>query len=63
MKQRARGGWLFGLVALISVVAALVPLLRGRAVNVTLLAVAAFWLIVAVVVASRSRASSHANRD
>lgn len=62
-KQQTRGGWLFVLIAVVSAIAALMPLLRGRSVNGTLLAVAVFWLIVAAVVMGRARASSQANRD
>ena len=62
MKNQTRGGWLFLLVAVISAVAALVPMLRGRSLNVALLGVAVFWLIIAVIVMSRSRESSGASR-
>ena len=62
-KQQSRGGWLFVLVAAITAIAALVPLLRERPVNVTLLAVAGFWLVVALIVAGRARAGSNANRN
>lgn len=63
IKQQTRGGWLFILVAVASTVAALIPLFRGRSVNGTLLAVAGFWFIVAIIVVSRRRASSGADRD
>ena len=62
MKNQTRGGWLFLLVAVISAVAALVPMLRGRSLNVALLGVAVFWLIIAIIVMSRSRESSGASR-
>ncbi len=61
-KPATRGGWLFIVVAVVSAVAALAPLLRGRPVNVTFLVVAGFWLIVAIVVVNRSSASSGADR-
>ncbi len=53
---------MFIVVAVVSAVAALAPLLRGRPVNVTFLVVAGFWLIVAIVVVNRSSASSGADR-
>ena len=62
MKRQKRGAWLFVLVAAISAVVALAPVLRGRSVNATLLGVAAFWLIIAIIIVSRSRASSGADR-
>lgn len=62
MKNQTRGGWLFLLVAVISAVAALAPMLRGRSLNVALLGVAVFWLIIAIIVMSRSRESSGASR-
>lgn len=62
-KRRMNGSWLFVVVAVVSAVAALIPLFGGRSVNVTLLAVAGFWLIVAIVVANKRRASSGAGRN
>lgn len=62
MKRQTRGGWLFVLVAVISAVVALAPVLRGRSVNATLLGVAAFWFIIAIIVMNRARASSGADR-
>ena len=62
-KRLTKGTWLFVLVAVISAVAALIPLFRGRSVNVTLLVVASFWLIIAIVVANQRRAGSRRERD
>jgi hypothetical protein len=63
IKQKTRGGQLFILVAIVTAIAGVFPIVRGRSVNVTLIVVAVLWLIVAIVVVMRRAATSGADRD
>jgi hypothetical protein len=44
----------FALVALISLVAAVLPAIKGRSLNVTFFGIGLFWLIVSAIVGRRS---------
>lgn len=50
--------WLILLAAAISVIAGLLPLFRGGTVNATLVALGAFWFIVAIAVSAKTRKRS-----
>ena len=58
MKRETVGIWIFLTVALISLIAALLPVFRGRPMNLTFVAIGAFWLIMAMVVVARARKRS-----
>jgi len=55
--------WLLLAVAFVSAGAALIPLLRDRPMNVTFLALAAFWFIIAMAVAAKGRSSAAGEGD
>ncbi len=63
MKRETIGTWLFLLVALLSLIAALIPVLRGRPINVVFLAVGVFWLVIALAIAARTRKRSGSDSD
>ena len=63
MKRETVGRWLFLLVALLSLIAALIPVLRGRPINVTFFAVGVVWLIIALAVAAKTRKRSGSDSD
>ena len=58
MKRKTLGTWMFLLVAAISLIAALIPVLKGRPMNVTFFAVGVVWLIIALAVATKTRKRS-----
>ena len=53
MKRYSAAVWLFLAVAVLSAAAGFIPILRGRPMNVTFVALAAFWIIVAIVLANK----------
>ena len=58
MKRETVAIGMFLTVALISLIAALLPVFRGRPMNLTFGSIGAFWLIMAIVVAARARKRS-----
>ena len=62
MKRNNVASWLFILVWVVSMVAALVPLLGGRPINVIFLGVAAVFLVLGVAT-RRNRESDHPSSD
>lgn len=58
MKRETLVAWMFPLVAVLSFIAAFLPVLRGRPMNVTFLAVGVIWLVVAAAAAKRNRKKS-----
>ena len=55
MKHYGIAVWLILLVAVVSAIAGLIPLLRGRPMNVTFVALGGFWFIVAMAAAAKAR--------
>lgn len=47
--------WLFYLVAALTLAAGLIPLLRGRPVNVVFVVIGAVWLIIAIAVSAKRK--------
>lgn len=64
MKHYGIAVWVILFVAVVSAIAGLIPLLRGRPMNATFVALGGFWLIVAIAAAAkaRKRASSAGER-
>jgi hypothetical protein len=58
MKSEVLGIWLFLTVAVISLIAAFLPVFGGRPVNLTFAVVGAFWLIMAIAMTARARKRS-----
>jgi len=63
MKREKFATWFFLLVALICMIAALVPIYRGRPMNVTSFAAGAFWVIVALAIAAKQRKRASSGND
>lgn len=55
MKRYSTAVWLFLAVALITAAVGLIPILRGRPMNATFVALSAFWMIVAIAAANKTR--------
>lgn len=55
MKQGYVATWGFLAVAILSMVAALIPLLKGGAINVTFLGAGVIFFVVAIVTARKAR--------
>ena len=53
MNEKSIAVWAFVVAAVLCAIAGLIPLFRGRSVNVTLLALTVVWLVVAIAVAAR----------
>lgn len=49
--------WMFATVCVLSLVAALIPLLKGKSPNVVALGSAIVWLVIAIATARKSRAA------
>ena len=47
--------WMSATACFLSLVAALIPLLKGRSPNVALLGAALVWLVIAIAIARKSR--------
>ncbi len=64
MKHYGSAVWLLLVVAVVSAIAGLIPLLSGRPMNGTFVALGGFWLIVAVAAAVKAwkRVSSAGER-
>ena len=62
MKGETLAGWLFLLTAVLFMIATLLPVYRGRPMNVTFVAAGALALIIAIAMAARARGSSDGNR-
>lgn len=58
MKRETRGIWMFLGVGVLSIIVGLMPVLRGRPMNVTFFAVGVVWLIIAAAVAKKNRKRS-----
>lgn len=58
MKRETLGAWVFLLTAVFCVIAALIPVFRGRPMNVTFVAIGGFWLIIGLAVAAKARKGS-----
>ncbi len=63
MKHLGIAVWLLLLVAVVSIMAGLIPLLHGRPTNVTFLALGGFWLIVSIAAAAKGRKSTSRDGD
>jgi uncharacterized membrane protein len=55
MKRETVACLLFLLTAVLFVIAALVPVYRARPMNVTFITLAAFWLILALMMVAKAR--------
>lgn len=58
MKHYGIAVWLFLFVAVVSAIAGLIPLLRGRPMNATFVALGGFWLIVTIAANAKARTRS-----
>lgn len=63
MKRETLGLWVFLLAAAVCVFAAVIPVLRGRPMNVTSVAVGGFLLILALAAWARARKAAAGNGD
>lgn len=57
MKRETVAAWMFPLVAVIAFIAAFLPVVKGRPMNVTFFAVGVVWLVIAAA-AKRKRKKS-----
>lgn len=55
MKRVNIVGWLFLLASILTSAAGLIPLLRGRPMNLTFIVLGGVWLIMAIVSAAKER--------
>jgi hypothetical protein len=55
MRRASIGTWMLLLVAVLSFITALIPVLNGRPMNVTFFAVGMVWLILALAMAAKTR--------
>lgn len=55
MKRYSAAVWLFLAVAVMLAAVGFMPILRGRPMNVTFIALAVFWMIVAIASAGKAR--------
>lgn len=63
MKRETVAAWMFPLVAVIAFIAAFMPVVKGRPMNVTFFAVGVIWLVIAAATAKRKRKKSGNDGD